>query len=395
MKNMYRLLSMLACLLVLAAAIAGCSAGNSAGDGDRDASAVATKQKSVTSTSMDRGAVKSDREAPMAGVSSEDGSSTANEAAAPAEKGAALAGGSSGGAVDGSTEGNTAAGGFTANDTAAGLNKKLIYHANLNMEVESYEKAQSDVRNRVNLAGGYIIGFTETVTNAEQGGTFVLKVPASGFSSFLDSLDKIEHKAIQRSIEGQDVSEEYVDLEARLKAKQVLESQYVEFMKKATKASDLVSFASELSQVQEEIEQVKGRMRYIDQNVLYSTVELRLYEPGEDALNLQKNEDEPLLVRAGDALRGTLNALGVMLQWVFVVLAGALPLLAAAAVLLVLFLWRRRSYLRKGGRSRHESGSYRNAASGGKGTAIQADQDPASSIKSGDDKPDGESPENK
>ncbi|MNV81305.1 hypothetical protein D3C71_1749640 [compost metagenome] len=123
-------------------------------------------------------------------------------------------------------------------------------------------------------------------------------------------------------------------------------------------------------------------------------MELRLYEPGEDALNLQKNEDEPLLVRAGDALRGTLNALGVMLQWVFVVLAGALPLLAAAAVLLVLFLWWRRTRLRKGRESRRESGSYRNTANGVNGTAIQADQDPASSIKGGDDERDDE-PENK
>ncbi|MBY9081430.1 DUF4349 domain-containing protein [Paenibacillus sp. HN-1] len=394
MKKMYRLLCMLVCLLVLAAAIAGCSAGNSAESSHVADSAAAVEQNSLTSTSMDRGAVKSDREAPMAGSSGQEDGFAASEAAAPAEKGVVPAG-SSMGAVDGSTEGNTAAGGFAGGDLAAGLNKKLIYHANLNMEVESYEKAQSDVRNRVNLAGGYIIGFTETVSDAEQGGTFVLKVPAAGFSSFLDSLDKIKHKSIQRNIEGQDVSEEYVDLEARLKAKQLLESHYVEFMKKATKASDLVSFASELSQVQEEIEQIKGRMRYIDQNVLYSTVELRLYEPGEDAQNLQKHEDEPLLGRAGDALRGTLNTLSSMFQWVFIVLAGALPLLVAAVIILAFFLWWRRSRLRKGGESRRESGSYRNAASGGTGIVIQTNQEPVSTNKSGEEETDGESPDNK
>lgn len=230
-------------------------------------------------------------------------------------------------------------GGFTAGDVAAGLNKKLIYRANLNMEVENYEQAQTEVRNMVNLARGYILGFTETLSDSEHGGTFLVKIPASGFSSFLDNLEKIKNESLQRSIEGQDVSEEYVDLEARLKAKQLLESQYVEFMKKATQATDLVSFANELGKVQEEIEQIKGRMRYIDQNVLYSTVELRLYQPDESTVNPRKEEPQSLFARASDALRGTLNALSMGFEWLIIVLAGALPVLVGAGLILALLLW--------------------------------------------------------
>lgn len=122
--------------------------------------------------------------------------------------------------------------GFTGSDVAAGLNKKLIYRANLNMEVKDYASAQSDVRNMITLAGGYIIEFSENMSEYEKGGTFILKVPASGFASFLDNLEKIKNEKIQQSITGQDVSEEYVDLESRLKAKQLMENQYIEFMKK-------------------------------------------------------------------------------------------------------------------------------------------------------------------
>ncbi len=92
------------------------------------------------------------------------------------------------------------------------------------MEVEDYGAAQSEVRNLVTLAGGYIIGFTENMTDYEKGGTFVLKVPAAGFSPFLDKLELIKNEGAQRSIEGQDVSEEYADLESRLKAKQLMET---------------------------------------------------------------------------------------------------------------------------------------------------------------------------
>lgn len=168
--------------------------------------------------------------------------------------------------------------GFNSQDLSGGLNKKLMYKANIVMEIQDYGKAQSEVRNTVTLSGGYIVNFSETQSSSEKGGTFIVKVPANDFSSFLNRLENIAHENLQRSIEGQDVTEEYVDLESRLKAKQIMEEQYVAFMKKATKTADLVAFANELERIQSEIEQMKGRMRYIDQNVSYSTVEIRLYE---------------------------------------------------------------------------------------------------------------------
>lgn len=232
--------------------------------------------------------------------------------------------------------------GFTGSDVVAGLNKKLIYRANLSMEVEDYASAQSDVRNMITLAGGYIIEFSENMSEYEKGGTFILKVPASGFSSFLDNLEKIKNENIQQSITGQDVSEEYVDLESRLKAKQLMENQYIEFMKKATKSSDLVAFANQLGAIQEEIEQIKGRMRYIDQNVSFSTVELRLYQTDESLAVTQKKEQGPLLERASDALKSSLNAMSIMLQWLVVFLAAALPVLLVGGVVTVIVLWFRR-----------------------------------------------------
>lgn len=94
-----------------------------------------------------------------------------------------------------------------------------------------------------------------------------------------------------------------MDLESRLKAKQMMEAQYIDFMKKATKPADLVQFANQLGEIQEQIEQIKGRMRYIDQNVSFSTVELRLYQT-EKSLTLTKtNAQGPLGERASKRSR--------------------------------------------------------------------------------------------
>ncbi|ULO09084.1 DUF4349 domain-containing protein [Paenibacillus sp. 19GGS1-52] len=280
----------------------------------------------------------------------ESSESLASTAAAPASKGAAVeSGGDQNAVITHSTAENAADGtaGFTGNDVVAGLNMKLIYHANLNMEVENYAKAQTEVRNMVSLANGYIIEFTETSAEYEQGGTFILKVPASGFSSFLSNLDKVEHEKLERSIKGQDVSEEYVDLGSRLKAKQLMEIQYTEFMKKATKSSDLVSFANELGAIQEQIEQIKGRMRYIDQNVSFSTVELRLYQTDKAVVVKEETDQGPLMDRASSALNGSLHAISVTFQWIVVILAGALPLLIVVGIVLAIAYWFRKNTLRQ------------------------------------------------
>lgn len=204
------------CLLILTVVLAGC------GSADRN-SAADSLAKENGSTSNDA-AVEVQSQSSMA--------STADQSTSAAPE--AEATGSENMAVKGSTSENTvqASAGFTGSDVVAGLNKKLIYKANLNMEVEDYGKAQTEIRNLVTMANGYIIEFNENMSQYEQGGTFILKVPASGFSPFLNKLEQVKHESLQRSIQGQDVSEEYVDLESRLKAKQLMEAQYTEFMKK-------------------------------------------------------------------------------------------------------------------------------------------------------------------
>lgn len=219
-----------------------------------------------------------------------------------------------------------------AGDT--GLNKKLIYRANVVMEVKDYAKAQSEIRNQVMLAGGYIVEFSENQSQHEQGGSFVLKVPAAGFSSFLDRLEGLKPVSMQRSIQGQDVSEEYVDLESRLKVKQAMEARYLKFVEEATQTKQLVEFVNELERIQTEIEQIKGRMRYIDSNVSFSTIEIRVYQPDASKLTVSSG-DTPLLERMKNALTGSIDVLSLFFQWLVVFAAGALPLLVIAALVVI------------------------------------------------------------
>ncbi|NHN28668.1 DUF4349 domain-containing protein [Paenibacillus agricola] len=225
--------------------------------------------------------------------------------------------------------------------SSSSADRKIIYKANLTMQVENYAEAESKIEAAVSLAGGYILQFNENETTYEKSGTFVIKVPANGFQSLLTQLETI-HPSIKKNMQGQDVSEEFVDLSSRLKAKQLVEGRLVGFMEKAAKTDELLAFSNELGKVQEEIERIKGRMRYLEQNVAYSTIEVRLAQKLGSAAVIQANDRGPLFQRAAAALNDSAVVLIVVFQWIIVIAAAVLPVAIVLALIgLPIYLIRR------------------------------------------------------
>lgn len=237
------------------------------------------------------------------------------------------------GAVSGS-QANVAANapGFGADEGNGAIHRKLIYRAYVTMEVGDYGTVQTEIRDLIQLSGGYLLEFNETNSEYERGGTFVIKVPSSGFMSFLTRLEEFsgDHR-YQSSITGEDVTEEYVDLESRLKAKQVTEQRLFAFMERATRADDLVEFSRELGNVQQEIEQIKGRMRYLEQNVAYSTIEARVYEKSA-AANRMRQENAPFGQRLSHSLTSVLQGISIVLQELVIFVVAALPIVILLAI---------------------------------------------------------------
>ncbi|WP_197080944.1 DUF4349 domain-containing protein [Gordoniibacillus kamchatkensis] len=233
-----------------------------------------------------------------------------------------------------------------AADSSEGFNRKLIYKANLVMEVADYGDAQTKLRNLAALSGAFILQFTETTNDRERSGNYTIKVAAQGFASFLDGLERIS-PSLQRSVQGQDVTEEYVDLEARLKAKQAVEARLLAFMEKAQKTDDLVAFSNELSKVQTDIEQIKGRMRYLDQNVALSTIELRMYQKLDAKDNTKKSADPTFLERLEKATAGSWKVVAEIAQGIVIVVAALLPVLVLAGIGAVVYLAVRKRRERK------------------------------------------------
>src|SRR5690606_12068557 len=105
-----------------------------------------------------------------------------------------------------------------------------------------------------------------------------VRIPQDQFREFIQLVEDGSSKVLESSISGQDVTEEYVDLESRLKSKRVVEERLLAFMEKAEKTEDLLTISNDLAIVQEDIEEVLGRMKYLENRTNLATVTIHIQE---------------------------------------------------------------------------------------------------------------------
>jgi hypothetical protein len=162
--------------------------------------------------------------------------------------------------------------------TIAMPSQMVIYEANLRLKVKGFEKTVQFLENNVKKYGGYISESTVTKESDGLSGSIKIRVPQKYFQDFLHDAEGEAAEVLQRNITGQDVTEEYVDLESRLKSKRVVEERLTSFLKTAAKTEDLLKISSDLAAVQEEIETIEGKMKYLENLTALSTVNITLYE---------------------------------------------------------------------------------------------------------------------
>jgi Domain of unknown function (DUF4349) len=106
----------------------------------------------------------------------------------------------------------------------------------------------------------------------------IVRVPSKNFDAFLSDISKGVSYFDNKEISSQDVTEEYIDIDARLKAKKVLEARYLELLKKANKVSEMLEIEAQLSAIREEIEAKQGQLRYMKSQISMSTITIEFYK---------------------------------------------------------------------------------------------------------------------
>ena len=158
------------------------------------------------------------------------------------------------------------------------LPRKLIREAWLTLRVQDVPETAQKVRQVTEQLGGYVAEASQSrKPEGEWDAELVLRVPSERYNeaiSQLQGLGQVEN--LRESV--QDVTEEFIDLEARLRNLKRSEQHLLELLKRTGKVSDLLQVERELSNRRSEIEQIEGRLRYLSHQSDFSTIRVTLQE---------------------------------------------------------------------------------------------------------------------
>jgi hypothetical protein len=234
-------------------------------------------------------------------------------------------------------------------DSGNSDDRMVIYTANLSIRVKSYQDTLNLVQQQLTSSNGYIVESNSYSTGEDESleGTITVRVPQDKFDSFLQSVENESTKVVDRSISGQDVTEEYVDLESRITSKKVVEKRLLDFMEKAEKTEDLLKISADLAVVQEEIEQIKGRMNYLNNKVDLATVTIHVVE---DKVNIPALDNDELNTweKTKEQFMNSVNFVLKAGSAVIIFIIGSLPVLLVLGgflFIMILIIRKRRKHI--------------------------------------------------
>lgn len=217
--------------------------------------------------------------------------------------------------------------------------RKIIYHASLSLEVKNYEQVEAELEQKVQDIKGYVVDSSVYNNGAELiSGNITVKVPQESLQSFLNDVEGIGIKLIDKSISGNDVTEEYIDLESRLKAKTAVETRLLTLLDQAEKTEDLLKISADLATVQEEKEQIIGRMNYIKNHVDYSTVTINLQENLIDIGDINKQGDFNTWDKAKSLFVDTINSILSFFSHFIIFIIGLSPILIPLIIIAIIWI---------------------------------------------------------
>lgn len=172
----------------------------------------------------------------------------------------------------------------------------VVRDASLVLQVSDVNAVDQQLRAMVNGQKGFVLSSSSSGSDQDFVVYLTFKIPSDQLDATITAAEKTAHKVLSRSMSGSDVTSEYVDLTGRLTSLTAARDRLLELLKKADKVEDAVAVNTALTDVQSQLEQITGQMRYLRENAALSslTVELRPipttpivnpegWQPGEDA----------------------------------------------------------------------------------------------------------------
>ena len=162
--------------------------------------------------------------------------------------------------------------------TSNHIERKLIKTGDISFETKNLEATRQNIINLVKKYKGYVSSDRKNEYDYRINYTLSVRIPAQYFDTIVSGVEMnaltIENKQVRIS----DVTEEFLDVESRLKNKKQLESRYLEILKKANTVKEILEVEKELGKLREDIEAAEGRLNYLKNQVGFSTLHISFYK---------------------------------------------------------------------------------------------------------------------
>lgn len=180
-------------------------------------------------------------------------------------------------------------------EDSSSITPKVIKTGSLSLTV----KTTSDTLTAITAIAASYNGFVQSSNQWVQSdntdaATVTIRVGSAYFEQALLDLKNLATVVNSESISGQDVTEEYVDLQSRLKNLQAEEEQYLVILNKATTVEDLLNVSDYLARVRGQIEEIQGRLKYLNNRTDYATITISVYE--EASVVVPTDDWQPVVV---------------------------------------------------------------------------------------------------
>ncbi|SFZ96059.1 protein of unknown function [Chryseobacterium limigenitum] len=218
------------------------------------------------------------------------------------------------------------------------ISKKIIKNGNLRIQVGDIKKAQNQTSEILNKNQAYIQKEEFRNTDTDENLNLVIRVPHKNFDALINSFSDGMGSVLSKNISSDDVTEEYTDVSIKLANKKIYLEKYRDMLKSAATTKDILEIQENIRELEDEIDVSEGRLRFIDDRVNYSTLNLSLYK---EKVRSSATSKIGFGSRFGDSITEGWNSfvsfvLGIISFWPFFLL-----------IPLIILLWRRWKARRK------------------------------------------------
>jgi len=215
----------------------------------------------------------------------------------------------------------------------------VIQDTGLSLQVKDVTKTINEIEESTKSFGGFLISSHLSKPEGAASGNISVRVPEDKRKEAMTAYKNMAVKVVSESVNGRDVTDQYTDLEAQLEVLNKTKIKYEEILQKAEKVTDLMSVQQQLTNLQSQIDNLKGQQKYFEQSAKLSKITIYL---STDELALPyapTNEWRPTVIfkEAVRSLVGVIRSIGSLIIWIIVFIPIIVP-----ALLIIRFIKRKK-----------------------------------------------------